>query len=101
VTGWANTSNSTHAFLYSNGTMYNLNTLIGNAHPYLTLSVAYGINDAGQIVAEGFNSRTSEDEAVLLSISTVPEPGTLALTALGLVLLGLRLAQRRRGVMRA
>ena len=42
------------------------------------------INDLGQILANGFDSRTGESHAYLVSpIVTVPEPGTLALLGLG------------------
>ena len=40
------------AFLYSDGTMYNLNDLIGSG-PNAIITHAYGINDLGQIVANG------------------------------------------------
>lgn len=39
-----------HAFVYTNGTMYDLNGLIGS-NPPVVLSIAYGINNSGQIVA--------------------------------------------------
>ena len=41
------------AFLYSDGTMYNLNDLIGSG-PNAIITHAYGINDLGQIVANGY-----------------------------------------------
>ena len=51
----------------------------------LSLSVSgVDINDLGQILANGFDSRTGESHAYVLSpIVTVPEPGTLALLVAG------------------
>lgn len=48
------------AFLYSNATMTNLNALVDPAdplQPYVCLSEAVGINDSGQIIANGIDSR--------------------------------------------
>ena len=75
-----------HAFLYSNGQMYDLNDGIDPALKR-TLGSAYGINDHGQIVANGFNG--SSNHAYLLT--PVPEPSTVALfgmAVLGLLALG-------------
>jgi probable HAF family extracellular repeat protein len=76
-----------HAFLYSNGHMTDLNSLI---EPGLgiTITDARGINDKGQIVANGGNA-----DAYLLT--PVPEPSTLVL--LGAPLLGALIWSRRRG----
>jgi probable HAF family extracellular repeat protein len=75
-----------HAFLYSNGHMTDLNSLV---EPGLgtTLYEAQGINDKGQIVANGRN-----DHAYLLT--PTPEPSTLIL--FGTALLGVLVWSRRR-----
>jgi probable HAF family extracellular repeat protein len=71
VVGYAYTSGGEeHAFLYSNGQMYDLNDLIDPALA-LTLSEANAINDQSQIVA---NHRTDfgESSAYLLTPITTP-----------------------------
>ena len=58
VVGYAATDNSNtifHAFLYSGGVMYDLNNLIPSVSGW-DLMVAYGINDAGQVVGIGTRS---------------------------------------------
>src|SRR5215471_9567114 len=55
VVGWSNltyTGSVYHAFVYSNGKMQDLNKLIPSNSGW-TLSTAYSINDAGQIVGYG------------------------------------------------
>lgn len=87
------------AYIYDAGRMTNLNTLIDPQSGW-TLYTAAGINDSAQIAAYG--CRGDECGAVrldLVELVPVPEPGTLALFAAGLVLLPLlgwrrRLAQR-------
>jgi len=75
--------NTSHAFLYTEGRMEDLNDWLDPALG-LTLSVATGINDSGQIVANGVSS-SGKSRAYLLT--PVPEPGTWALC--GVALLGL------------
>lgn len=84
------------AFLYSNGTMTDLNTLIDSpsGSSGWTLNRALAINDAGWIVANGTNA-TSGTHAFLLT--PVPEPSTAALTISGLsVILFVAWRQRRK-----
>jgi probable HAF family extracellular repeat protein len=56
-----------HAFIYSSGTLRDLNNLIPAGSGFV-LTEATGINDAGQIVANGSNS-TGQNHAFLLNPS--------------------------------
>ena len=82
-----------HAFLYDNGTMQDLNDLIDSSLG-ITLFDAQGINNSGQIIANG-----KDGHAYLLTpqaspAAMVPEPTSLAIFGvLGLVGCGYR--QRR------
>ncbi|MCL5945585.1 MAG: PEP-CTERM sorting domain-containing protein [Planctomycetes bacterium] len=84
VVGWSQTSNgNTDLFVYDNGVMTDLSTLTG-----YTFGSVYGINDAGQIIADyigASNNRT----AYLLTPVTTPEPAALSvmMLALGAILL--------------
>ncbi len=69
-------SGTVHGFLYSEGQMIDLNSLISADSGWL-ISSADGINDAGQIVGGG-RTPTGQWHAVLLT-PTVPEPATLGL----------------------
>lgn len=93
------------AFLYEDGVVYNLEELAasflveeGTTSGFVGLSIAYDINDLGQILGSGtyYDSLTGQthDMAFLLSLSTVPEPA--AATALaGLAALAAVTLRRR------
>lgn len=80
-----------NAFLYSDGEMIDLNTLIDPSSGW-TLSVATDINDAGQIVGWGVTSG-GQTHAILLT--PVPEPETYAMLLAGLGLVGWAASRRR------
>jgi probable HAF family extracellular repeat protein len=64
------------AFLYENGTMYNLNSLI-SANSGWMLQSAFALNDSEQIVGEGLNPQGFAHAYVLAPISSevsLPEP---------------------------
>jgi probable HAF family extracellular repeat protein len=79
------------AFLYSNGSMQDLNSLIDPTLGW-TLQVATGINDSGQIVGYGDNSSGKLDAFLL---TPTPEPSTIALLISGLIAGGLFLRRKK------
>ena len=86
VVGYSTTvTGATHAFLYSDGRLLDLNDLIPAGSGF-TLVDATGINNVGQIASFGDTSDGTEHAFLL---TPVPEPSSLVLAVLGgLVLLG-------------
>ena len=95
---WTPNSDRPHAFVYLNGMMIDLNSLIPSGAGWELLE-AYGINNAGQIVGEGLLNGQSHafrlDPALppgirtlgaTFSITSVPEPGSLLPAAFALIL---------------
>ena len=75
-----------HAFLYTNGSMIDLNDLIDPALG-IALSAATAINDQGQILANGVRGANNFGSAYLLTpaANVVPEPHRLPILGLALV----------------
>lgn len=78
VVGLATVNGENRAFLYTNGTMIDLNTLIDPASGWV-LNSANAINDFGQIAGTGtFNG---QQRAFLLT--PVPEPSSVVMLLVG------------------
>jgi probable HAF family extracellular repeat protein len=65
----------THGFVYQNGVTQRLSDLIDPQSGW-QITYAYGINNAGQIIAKGFNN--GSQQAILLNPKTPPALGALA-----------------------
>jgi probable HAF family extracellular repeat protein len=90
---------ATRAFLFENGTMYNLNDLIDPNSGWL-ITDARAINNHGQIAASGYNPAVGSCALLLTPFSAVPEPSSIimfgvgAIGAIGMKLRRSRLARR-------
>lgn len=82
------------AFLYADGGMVDLNTLVDGAGGWRLVS-AQDINDARQILGQACHEMSGECRAVRLDlISPIPEPATWSMLLAGAALLG-GIGQRR------
>lgn len=87
-------SDLTHAFLYADGAVIDLNDMIV-PEPGWTVTEADDINDAGQILGRACFGSTMNCRAIRLDlVPAIPEPGSAAMLLVGLVGLG---ALRRLG----
>jgi probable HAF family extracellular repeat protein len=84
-----------HGFLYSDGVMTDLNSLIP-ANSGWTITMAWGINDEGQIVGYGASPNGNKTEAFLMT--PVPEPASISLLV---ICAGGLMARRRKIIPRA
>jgi probable HAF family extracellular repeat protein len=95
VVGWSQVfGGAEHAFLYSNGTMQDLNLLIPPLSG-ITLTSALAIDGSGRIVASGTES-SGQTEEFLLTPTAVPEPSTLACFGLAIVAVAARQVRLQR-----
>ena len=84
-----------HAFLYSGGSMQDLNLLIPPLSG-ITLKSAVGIDAAGDIVAYGTDASGQSHEYLLTPAdSPVPEPSSLAVMTLAIAALAVRQVRHR------
>jgi probable HAF family extracellular repeat protein len=75
------TKGGRHAFLFSNGKLLDLNSLI-SPESHLELLDAWAINNRGQILGVGINDQ-GVGSLVLLTPVEAPEPASLTLLGIG------------------
>jgi probable HAF family extracellular repeat protein len=89
IVGWSRIDTyNDHAFLYTGGQMLDLNNLLAKGLPW-TLTAAVGINDSGQIVANGQLGGVTHAFLLTPAPAAVPEPSTLAIAILSIASLSL------------
>jgi probable HAF family extracellular repeat protein len=99
VVGWANVAcapgtpsyaQTSRAFLYENGQMYDLNNLLSKGTPPLDLGLALGINNMGQILAAGDSQVYLLTPTDMPAPPPIPEASTLAFACIAIAALRVR-----------
>ena len=102
VVGWSliagsplvpNSSQLSNAFIYENGTMYNLNLLLNSGAPPIVLTGALAINNLGQILAVQDSHDyllTPSDMTPPPAPAAIPECSTLAFAGLAIAVMSAR-----------
>jgi probable HAF family extracellular repeat protein len=103
--GVATNLTSSHAFLYQNGVMTDLNTLVPISG--ITLTAALAINNQGQILADGVDSKGDLEQFLLTPAgesvppppvypeAPVPEPSALAVLGSAVVVFAIKRLRKR------
>lgn len=89
-----NAEGAERGFLYSEGQLYDLNDLLGNANNEWEIVAAYGINDEGKIVGEAIHNG---DHRHAFLMSPVPVPPSVWLFGTGLAFVAARSTINPRG----
>lgn len=76
-----------HAFIYTGGTMYDLNNLVTNPIMGQAIYDAAGINDSGQILALSGDPGGGTFGGAVYLLTPVPEPASLAFVFIGVTYL--------------
>lgn len=97
IVGWSQiASGALHAFLYTNGTMQDLNLVIPPTSG-ITLIDAVGIDGSGRIVAYGTDASGQMDEFLLTpQIVPAPEPSTMVVFGFAILAMAAHRARSRR-----
>ncbi|HYL76601.1 MAG TPA: PEP-CTERM sorting domain-containing protein [Bryobacteraceae bacterium] len=80
-----------HGFIWTNGAMADLNSLIGTGSGW-ELTQGYGINNTGQIVGEGlYNGQSRAFRLDPIGPTSIPEPASWLLLGIGLLCIAKRI----------
>ena len=80
------TSGAQAAFIYNNGAMTDLNTLVqGGLGQFTELNIAYGVSPNGEYIVGDGTTSAGYTQGFLLTAVATPEPSTLLLAVSGLM----------------
>jgi uncharacterized membrane protein len=98
IVGYGTDADGKRAVIWSGGTLFDLNLIAAAVLPAgWLLEEAYGISSDGLAIVGRANNADGNNEAFLLrldNVAQIPEPGTGALLALGLLTLAVKRHRR-------